>query len=434
MVLTLCMTSTPAHAAATIEGIWEFRLKNGLKVILLENHKTPAVTFQVWYRAGARNEQWGKTGLAHLFEHMMFKGTKTVSADEFTRRIQQKGASYNAFTSHDFAGYFEKLASKHIQTVLELEADRMLNLTFTDQEFNTEKQVVMEERRLRIKDNPKAYLLEQVSATAFQVQPYHWPISGWMTDLNRLSPEDARKWYRTYYHPSNACIVAVGDFISKRLMDDIRKAFGRIPSGNGPFRTGYAESPQNGERRIQVKTNKTQTPFLALGYHVPNISGADGYALEILSAVLTGGRSARLLEHLMEKRQLTRQIQTHYSLLSFDPNLFVILTEPFPDVDIDTLEQAIVEEIEKLQDGPIDERELETAKNQLEASFIFAQDSIVHQAMLLARYELTTGWREVNDYVSSIRSVSASDVKQVARRYLIPDNRTAGVLVPEDAE
>jgi len=434
LVLSLCLGIGSLWAVTVIEGVQDYQLENGLTVILLENHKAPAATFQVWYRAGARNEAWGKTGLAHVFEHMMFKGTEHVSAAEFSRRIHAVGASYNAFTSWDFAGYFEKLASEHIQTALELEADRMQHLTFSRQEFETEKQVVMEERRLRVEDDPQAFLLEQVNAAAFQTQPYHWPVSGWMPDLRRLAAKDADNWYQTYYHPANACIVAVGDFNSARLIGKIRRIFGNIPTGNGPFRTAYADPPQQGERRVQVNSKKTRLPFLAIGYHVPNISGPDSYALEVLSTVLSGGRSARLLRNLRYEKQIARRIQSSYSLLSFDPDLFVIYAAPFPDVDLETLEAAVADEINKLQSEAVGERELEKAKNRLEAAFVFAQDSILHQAMLLARYQLSTGWREINNYIPAVHAVTAAEVQEAARRYLNPKNRTVGMLVPAAVE
>jgi len=365
---------------------------------------------------------------------MMFKGTETVSAEEFTRRMQEKGGAYNAFTSHDFAGYFEKIAAAHVRTALDLEGDRMQHLTFTDEEFDTERQVVMEKRRLRIRDNPQAYLREQVNASAFQSQPYHWPISGWMPDLRRLSPADARQWYRTYYHPANACIVAVGDFNTDRLMGKIRNTFGSIPAGNGPFRTEYKDPPQQGERRLRVNSKKKRFPFLIMGFHAPNISSPDSYALEIMTSLLAGGRSARLQKHLVYRSQIARQAQTGYSLLSHDPDLFVIYAEPFPGVDIARLESEIDKQIQDLWNAPVEEKELQKAKNQLEAAFVFSQDSILHQAILLARYELAVGWQKVNDYISSIRSVTAEDVRQAAQRYLVRKNRTTGVLIPQGQE
>jgi zinc protease len=307
---------------------------------------------------------------------------------------------------------------------------------FTGVGFTTSEseKVVMEERRLRVEDNPQAYLIEQVHATAFQTQPYHWPISGWMPDLRRLSAKDAENWYQTYYHPANACIVAVGDFNSERLIREIRKFFGKIPTGNGPFRTAYADPPQQGERRVQVNSKKTRLPFMTIGYHVPNISAPDSYALEVLSTVLSGGRSARLLKNLLYEKQIARRIQSSYSLLSFDPDLFVIYAEPFPDIDLENLETAIADEINKLQSEAVGERELEKAKNRLEAAFVFAQDSILHQAMLLARYQLSSGWREVNNYIAAVHAVTAAEVQEAARRYLNPENRTVGRLIPEAGE
>lgn len=202
----------PSIFAVIVDGVTETHLANGLKVILLENHKAPVATFQVWYRAGSRNDPWGKSGLAHVFEHLMFKGTPEVGRDDFTRIIQEIGGNFNAFTSHDYAAYFENVAGDRLAKPIRLEADRMKNLDFTSAEFETEKKVVMEERRLRTQDQPKAFLMEQAAATAFQAQPYHWPVVGWMDDLARIEYEDAVRFYRRYYDPANALIVAVGDF------------------------------------------------------------------------------------------------------------------------------------------------------------------------------------------------------------------------------
>ncbi|RJQ52171.1 MAG: insulinase family protein [Desulfobacteraceae bacterium] len=412
------------------QAIREWTLGNGLKVILLENHKAPVVTFQIWYRAGARNEHLGKTGLAHLFEHMMFKGTKNVSAEEFVRRIHRKGAAFNAFTSHDFAGYVEQIASAHIQEAMNLEADRMQHLIIEDDDFEIEKQVVMEERMLRIKDNKHATLLEQVNAAAFQCQPYRWPISGWTDDIARLSADDARNWYRTYYHPGNALISAVGDFQADRLLESIRDTFEPIPGGDEVIHRHYADPPQEGERRVTVKSENAHLPLIIMAYHAPNILNPDSYILEVVSAVLSGGRSARLRRRLVHEERTARQIQSRNSFLTMDPDLFIIRAEPFQGVETGVLEGEIEREIEKTRRWPVDDRELQKAKNRLEAAFVYAQDSTAHQAVLLARYQTAADWREMYNYIRCIRSVSAEDICRIAGKYLIPENKTVGVLIP----
>jgi len=225
-----------ASEAGLRDQVFETTLPNGLKVILLENPKAPLVTFQIWYRVGSRNEECGKTGLSHVLEHMMFKGTEKVSAEEFLRAIQENGGNFNAFTSYDYTGYFENLSSDRIQVAIDLESDRMQNLILRQEDFRTERMVVVEERRLRTEDNPQAFLLEQMMATAFQIHPYRWPIIGWMEDLSRLTLEDLKSYYRTYYNPVNAFLVVVGDFKKDELLPKIEKAFGSYARGWSPIK------------------------------------------------------------------------------------------------------------------------------------------------------------------------------------------------------
>jgi zinc protease len=414
--------------ADSMEGVSEIRLKNGLKVILLENHKAPVVTFQVWYRAGSRNDPWGKTGLAHVFEHLMFKGTEEISKEEFTREIEAIGGNFNAFTSHDFAAYFENVAGDQIEIPMRLESDRMRNLEFTDAEFKTEKMVVMEERRLRTEDQPKAFLMEQTAATAFQAQPYHWPIIGWMDDLLRIEYTDALQFYRKYYDPANSILVVAGDFRKDELLPAVDEAFGDIHSEGKVDDYRFQDPPQMGERRVQV-TREAALPFVMIGYHVPNLSN-DGYVLEIISAILSGGKSSRIYESLVREKRLAISAGADYSLLSVDPPLFQLYAEPLPGKDAAGVEEALLVEIEAIQQDPVSEREIQKAKNQLEAAFIFGQDSIFFQGMLLARYEIVSSWEDIREYLPAIRAVSAEDVQRVANKYFQPRNRTVGLLIP----
>jgi len=234
LLLCFFLLFIPNARAGLKEHIFEAVLPNGLKVILLENHKAPLVTIQVWYRVGSRNEEWGKTGLSHMLEHMMFKGTKRIGPEDFSRIVQENGGNDNAFTTRDFTAYFENLSSDRIQISIDLESDRMQNLLLREEDFRTERMVVMEERRLRTEDNPQANLLEQLEATAFQIHPYHWPTVGWMEDIARFTLEDLKAYYRTYYNPVNAFLVVVGDFKKEELLPKIEKAFGSYLKGVPP--------------------------------------------------------------------------------------------------------------------------------------------------------------------------------------------------------
>lgn len=411
------------------DRVYETTLANGLKVILLENHKAPVVTVQVWYRVGSRNEAWGKTGLSHLLEHMMFKGSKRFSAEQFVRIIEENGGNNNAFTSHDYTAYFVNMSADRVAIPLELEADRMRNAIFDEKEFVTEKNVVIEERRLRTIDNPQSYLHEQTVATAYQVHPYHWPIIGWMEDLQRITLADAIEYYNRFYTPANAFLVIVGDFSRQELLPKIEKSFGHLPKTMTPNQDVGCEPTQTGERRISVK-REGLVPALMMGYHVPNLKSPDSYVLEVIEAILSYGKSSRFYEGLIREKQVALTADADYSLISRDPGLFFISAEVMPGKDLASLEKAIDEEIKRLQAEPVPPDELKKVMNQMQATFIYGQDSVFYQAMLLARYEIAETWKRVNDYLPSILRVTADDVMRVARQYLIPDNRTVGFFVP----
>jgi zinc protease len=411
------------------ESVFETVLPNGMKVILVENHKVPLVTFQVWYRVGSRNEQWGKTGLSHVLEHMMFKGTDKIGPLEFSRIVQENGGNDNAFTSRDYTAYFENLSSDRVQISIDLESDRMQNLKLKEEDFRTERMVVMEERRLRTEDNPGAVLGEQLEATVFQTQPYHWPIIGWMDDLARLTLEDLRDYYRTYYNPVNAFLVVVGDFKKEELLPKIEAAFGPIPKGRVPDQKRSVDPPQLGERRIIVK-KQAQLPSILMGYRVPHLPDPDSYVLDVIATLLSGGKSSRLYQGLVREKRLVFGVDADQSLLSKDPSLFYLSADPLPGKEVAEVEKALDQEIERLQREPVTERELEKAKNQMEAAFIFRQDSVFAQAMLLAQHEITLTWKAIDDYIPSVRKVSPEDIQRVAKRYLTPDNRTVGILIP----
>jgi zinc protease len=420
---------TSISEAELREQVFETVLPNGLKVILLENHKAPLVTFQVWYRVGSRNEAWGKTGLSHMLEHMMFKGTQKVGPEEFSKIIQENGGNDNAFTSNDYTAYFENLSADRVQVAIDLEADRMQNLMLREEDFRTERMVVMEERRLRTEDNPQSVLIEQVMSTAFQTQPYHWPVIGWMEDIARFTLEDLKAHYKTYYNPINAFLVIVGDFKKEELLPKIVEAFGSYPKGVAPNQERDKDPPQIGERRIFVK-KEAQLPFLLMGYHVPNLREQDSYVLDVIATILSGGKSSRLYQSLVREKRLVLSADADQSLVSRDPSLFTLSADLLPGKEVAEVEKAFDQEIERLQREPVGGKELKKVKNQVEASFIFGQDSIFNQAMLLARHEIAFSWKAIDDYLPSIRKVTPEDIQRVAKKYLIPDNRTVGILIP----
>jgi zinc protease len=406
-------------------------LPNGLKVLLKEEHKAPVVTFQIWYKVGSRNEQLGKTGKSHVLEHMMFKGTKKYGPKQFSQTVARNGGNDNAFTSKDYTAYFENFAADRIGISLELEADRMHNLLLDPKEFSSELKVVMEERRMRTEDDPGSTMVEQMMATAFMAHPYEWPVIGWMADLETLTRDDLFRHYKTYYAPNNATIVVVGDFETKALLPKIETYFGRIPKGPAVPKVGAVEPKQLGERRIVVK-KEAELPAVFAGYHVPNLTHADSYALEVLSGVLSAGKSSRIYRSLVYEKQLALYAGGEYDSVSTDPNLFYVYAGVMPGKTTDEVEKALYAEIARLTtpEGGMTDEELQKAKNQIEAGFIMGQDSVFYQAMLLGQYETVAGWRMLEKYLDGVRAVTKEDIQRVVKQYFSEDNRTVGILVP----
>jgi zinc protease len=336
----------------------------------------------------------------------------------------------NAFTSEDYTTYFAMLASDRIRVVFDLEADRMANLIMKDDLFGLERDVVKEERRLRTENEPVSDFFEQLSATAYVTHPYGQPIIGWMEDLNRLTTDDLRRHYRTYYVPNNAVVVVVGDFEAKRLAEEIEAAFGAVPLGSLPPEVRSVEPSQRGERRVTLR-RPAELSYVAIAYHTPGVRSHDAAALEVLAEVLGGGRSARLHQDLVYRRRLARSASAGYDYRSPDPTLFMVFAQPLPGKPVAQVEQVLLDLIERIKrDGPT-ERELQKARNSVEAEFVFAQDSLFYQGLLLAQFEIAGDWRWIDEYVPAVRGVTAEDVLRVARFYLDSDNRTVGTLVPQ---
>ncbi len=424
LLLVLSWT-TPAQASQVQEVI----LENGLKVLLLEDHKSAAVTFQVWYRVGSRNEQDGKSGLSHFLEHMMFKGTPKVGPEEYSRIIAKNGGNSNAFTSEDHTVYFATMSRDKIGVEIELEADRMASALLDGAYFDPEKNVVMEERRLRTEDNPATALAEVTGAVAYTVHPYRRPVIGWMADIQALSRDDLRKHYQTYYVPNNAFIVVVGDFATQEMLAKIKQEFAKIPRGAEPPKVTVQEPPQRGERRVILK-KEAELPVLEIYYHVPNLKDADSFALDLLSVVLASGRSSRLYQELVYHKRIARSVSADYDGLSVDPSVFSLTAQVMPDQDPSQVERAVDGLVAQVRSERVSDREVEKAKNQVEAAFIFGQDSIFGQAMRVGQYESVAKWQLVDSYLAGVRAVTAADILRVAKKYLDPDQRTVGTLIP----
>jgi zinc protease len=419
-----------AEPSRSTEPVVAATLDNGLRVLLLEDHRSPIVTLQTWYRVGSRNEARGATGIAHFLEHLMFRGTAKYGPGLFARLVERNGGQDNAFTSQDVTSYYVNLAADRLDLVLDLEADRMHNLLLDPKIIASEREVVTEERRTRTEDDPGGFLGEEVSATAFRAHPYGQPVIGWPPDLKRITPEEIRAFYRTYYVPNNALLVVVGDFKAADALAKVKTTFGAIPRGADPPPVRAVEPVQNGERRVTVQKS-AELPIVYLGYPVPNQKSADAAPLELLSVILAGGRSSRLYRDLVHERQLALEAGGDYSYFSFDPNLFWFWATPLPGQTAETLEKELLGHMERLKKEPVSELELRRAKNQIEASFVFQDDSIHRRGSLLARFELIGGYALKDTYLASIRAVTAADLQRVAGAYFQDDKKNVGTLLPK---
>lgn len=429
LAAALVIMAASASFASGFEDVKEYNLDNGLKVLLLEEHKSPVAVFQIWYKVGSRYEPYDKAGISHMLEHMMFKGTKKYGPKVFSRTVQRYGGSDNAFTSQDYTAYFQTFSADRIWLSLDLESDRMKNLLLDESEFLSERDVVAEERRMRHEDDPETALGEETQAAAFKVHPYRWPIIGWMETIKGWDVEDARRHYNTYYEPNNATIVIVGDFDPVKMFEAIKDRFGGIPRGPEPPVVKMVEPEQKGERRVYLE-KEAQLPTIYVLYHTPNLLSPDTFALDVLEMVLSGGKSARMYKSLVYDKQLAQYADAGYSSVSKDAETFGFSAGVMPGKTSDEVEAAIYGEIEKVKTEPVSDRELQKAKNQIESSFIMGQDSNFNRAMMLGRYESVGSWKLLNTYLDGIRAVTADDVMRVAKTYLTKDNRTVGTLIP----
>jgi len=423
------LLGTPTTPAAE-EAVTEATLDNGLRILVLEDHRSPIATIQTWYKVGSRDESPGATGLAHFLEHMMFKGTPTYGKGQFAHVVEENGGQDNAFTSQDVTSYYVNIAADRVNLILGVEADRMRNLLLEASEIDAERQVVAEERRTRTEDDPEGYLSEEFLAVAYKAHPYGWPIIGWMSDILRIDSVELRAFYDRYYLPNNALLVVAGAVDTARVLARARETFGKIPRGSPPPPMLSVEPPQLGERRVQVYKTDARAPIVYIGYHVPNYASPDAPALELLSTILQEGRASRLYRRLVYERRVALNVGGDYAYLSHDPNLFWFSGTPLPGQTPAALEQAIMEEIARAQNEPVPDEELERAKNQIEAAFVWRQDSIYSRAASLARFELAGSWRKSETYLPLIRQVTAADLQRVARTYFQAQGRTVGTLLP----
>lgn len=435
--LFICLAIIPLISHAEIQ---EFKLSNGMKVIVQEDHRAPVVVSQVWYRAGALDEVNGKTGVAHVLEHMMFKGTKKVPAGQFSRMIAAAGGKENAFTGMDYTCYYQQLEKSNLPLSMRLEADRMQNLQITDEEFAKEIKVVMEERRWRTEDKPQSKVNEQFQAIAFRAHPYGRPVVGHMNDLENMTAEDAREWYRNWYAPNNATLVVVGDVKTQEVLALAKQYFGPIKARNLPPRKPQVEPAQLGTRRAVVKA-PGKLPYLAMGFHTPPLTfkpvesdlAWEPYALEVLAGVLSGNDSARLNQKLVRETSLALDVGAGYDTTSRGQHsLFELVGTPAEGKTVAELEAALLEQIELIKAKGVTQKELDRVKAAVIAADVYQRDSVFYQAMQLGQLE-TMGypWALIKEYPEKLKTVTSEQIQAVAKKYLIADNMTVVTLDPQ---
>lgn len=431
-VMLLC----PAWSAFAEDGkVHEQVFENGLKILVKEDHRAPVVVSQVWYKVGGSYEPGGITGISHMLEHMMFKGTQQYPAGEFSRIIAENGGQENAFTGSDYTAYFQTLEKSRLEISFKLEADRMRNLDLKAEELEKELQVVTEERRMRTDDKPRAKTQEQFNAVAFTNSPYQNPVIGWPSDIANYKVEDLKAWYQQWYAPNNATLVVVGDVDAGQTIQLAERYFAVLkPSDIQPIKP-QAESEQKGIRKLTVKA-PAKLPYLMMGYKVPVLNTAqpewEAYALEVLAGILDGGNGARLSTRLIRGKEIAVSAGAGYDMTSRLPEMFLLEATPTEGKSVFDLEYALKEEVYQLQSELVSQDELQRIKAQVLANDIYQKDSNFYQAMQLGLLETVgIGWQKADQYVQKVNQVTAEQVRAVARKYLIEDTLTVAYLDPQ---
>ena len=435
LAVLMAAQATPAAEAAPGAGTpFETTLSNGLKIIVKEDHRAPTIAHMVWYRAGSIDEVNGTTGVAHLLEHMMFKGTKTVPPGEFSNRVAAAGGRENAFTNRDYTAYFQQIHKSRLELVMKLESDRMNNLNLSDAEFAKEIKVVMEERRWRTDDQPRALLGEAQQAVAYEAHPYHHPVIGWMRDLETMTGADARKWYNTWYAPNNAVLIVIGDVDAPQVVALAQKYYGGFKRKALPERKPQDEPQQLGIRRVNVKA-PAELPYVTLSWHVPKLvdveKDSDPYALEVLAGVLDGHEGARITKDLIREQRIAHEAGAGYDSTSRGPTMFSLEGTPADGKTVADLEAALRGEVKKIADAGVTEAELKRVKAQVVAGQVYKRDSIFGQAMEIAQYEMVgLSHKQIDRVLEKIKGVTAEQVQAVAKKYFGDDTLTVGTLTP----
>jgi zinc protease len=423
-------TVTDKAPDATIRfGVEKYRLANGLTVLLHEDHSVPIVSYQTWFRVGSKYEKVGTTGIAHLFEHMMFKGAKRYTGEQLDTMLQANGATNNAFTTHDYTGYYENLPSAKLELAIDIDSDRMENLQITPENLKSEREVVKEERRYRVDNNPMGILYETVFGTSYKVSPYRWPVIGYMPDLDNISLEKANEFYKTYYAPNNAIVIVAGDFTSKDVKKLIEKYYGHIKSQSISEVT-LPKEPKPSGQRVQVVTRPVQNTTFMVSYHVPKSGSDEAFAFDLLANILGHGSSSRLYKRLVYQSQVATSVSVSNVGLQ-DAGLFAVYVSLKPGSDWNQVQRSVFSEMWRPRNLLVSADELQMAKNQVMMSFIGGLKTIHGKAEVLAINEIYFGdYEELFRDLDKYEKVTPQQIREVAKKYLIPSNSSLVVLKP----
>ena len=441
ILLSLCVLLHPVLSAQTTqEGatFYRYTLSNAMELVVLPDHRAATVVHMVWVRVGSMDEVDGTSGVAHAIEHMMFKGTPKVAVGEFSKRVAALGGRENAFTNLDYTGFFQQIPASRLEAVMRLEADRFEHNKWADVEFKKEIEVIKEERRMRTDDVPRSILNEQVNAVQFTASPYRRPVIGWMNDLDAMTADDVRRFHSTWYKPSNAVVVVVGDVEPIQVKKIAERIYGVIPKGVTPVRKPRVEPEQSGLRRLSVKAPAEQG-FMIMSWKVPGYKAdpatpehQDALALQMLSAVLDGYSGARLDRALTQgDHPLADEAGAEYSFSGRGPQVFQLQAVPASGQKMDQLELALKDQIKRIADEGVSDAELKRVKAQWIASAVYKRDSLFNQAQEIGAYWIEGLPLDTSDrLIKELSSITPDQVKAVAQKYFDDDHLTIGTLVP----
>lgn len=429
MIIYFLMVSS-LFAQNKVDDVHTFTLKNGMQIIVLEDHSIPNAAMYLFWKVGSRNEYPGITGISHFFEHMMFNGAKKYGPKQFDIVMEANGGSNNAYTTNNVTVYTNWFPSSALDLIFDLEADRIAYLNFDDNMIESERGVILSERSTSLENSNETLLMQEVIAAAFKAHPYSWPVIGWESDIKNWTKNDLQNYFKTYYAPNNCVVVITGDVNLDEVKKLSKKYFEPIPSGKPPREIHTIEPEQLGEIRLKVKKDVTTPHFLAV-YHVPQSNSPEYYALDLLSSILSSGNTSRLYSSLIDEKQLATEVWTYYSE-SFDPYLFMIYAICSEGISPTQLEDAIYSEINKILTEGISEKELQKVKNQKLMDFYKIMETINGKANQLGTYHLFFGnYKKLFEAPYEYQKVTNEEIKKVVEKYFLKSNRTVGILTSE---